>query len=340
MDLSSGITLVGGLAYVGFTIYLANYQQVTGERAALVRWLLFGVAGLTFMFALFILQMPMLQASADVQIPTIDSTAAGVNFVLTAVLCLFSVRIVASPELRARIRRRLPASATYNPESMVHTAAWVFMLAFVCITIGNFVVGGGISGLAQSLESSSIGLGDILFEDVLWVAAAALGIGLLLRRTPVQAAARLGLRWPTRADINWGIGVGILLFLFVIAVSYIWMRAVSPQELQQQTAASNQFAQAFNTVPVSLLLSIIVAIGEEIFFRGAIQPVFGIWVTSLFFAVIHTQYTLTPATAIIFVTSLVFGWLRNRYSTSASIIGHFMYNFIQLALAALGGASV
>ena len=123
-------------------------------------------------------------------------------------------------------------------------------------------------------------------------------------------------------------------------VNYVWARLVSPQELQQQTAASEQIAQAFNTLPVSLALSLIVAIGEEIFFRGALQQVFGIWLTSLLFAVIHTQYTLTPATLIIFVTALALGWLRNRYSTSASIVGHFVYNFIQLALAALVGASV
>jgi membrane protease YdiL (CAAX protease family) len=74
-----------------------------------------------------------------------------------------------------------------------------------------------------------------------------------------------------------------------------------------------------------------------VFFRGAIQPVFGIWVTSLFFTMLHTQYTLTPATLVIFITSLVLGWLRNRQSTSAAITGHFVYNFIQLVLA---GASV
>lgn len=340
MDISGGFTLISGLIYVGLTIYLANHQQITGEHGGLLRGLLYGIVALTFMYALFIVQMPLLPASADLQLPTIDTTAAAVNFILTAVLCLFSVQIIASAGLRARIRRLLPASATYNPDSPVHTTAWVLTLAFVCITVGNFVVGGGIAGLAQSLETSGVGLGDIFFEDVLWVFVSALGVGLFLRRTPQQALARLGLRLPTRADLNFGVGVGLLLFGFVLVVSYAWAAVVSPQELQQQTAASDQIAQAFGTLPMSFLLSLIVAVGEEIFFRGALQPVFGIWLTSLLFAVIHTQYTLTPATAIIFVTALALGWLRNRYSTSASIVGHFVYNFIQLALAALGGASV
>ncbi len=340
MDISSGVTLISGLIYVSFTIYLANYQQITGERGGLLRGLLFGVAILTFMYGLFIMQLPLMQTPASLQLPSIDTNAAALNFVLTTALCLFSVQLVASAPMRARIRRLLPASATYNPDSPVHTAAWVLTLAFVCITVGNFVVGGGIAGLAESLETNGVGLSDILFENVLWVFVSALGIGLFLRRSPQQALARLGLRLPTRADMTWGVGIGVLLFAFVMLVNYVWARLVSPQELQQQTAASEQIAQAFNTLPVSLALSLIVAIGEEIFFRGALQQVFGIWLTSLLFAVIHTQYTLTPATLIIFVTALALGWLRNRYSTSAAIVGHFVYNFIQLALAALVGASV
>ncbi len=340
MDISSGFTLIGGLTYVSFTIYLANHEQITGERGGVLRWLLYGVALLTFMYGLFILQVPMLPVPSGVQMPTVDPVAAGVNFVFTALLCLLSVRIIAASALRERIRRILPASATYNPNSPVHTTAWVLTLAFVCITIGNFVVSGGLSGLAQNLQSNGVGLGDILFEDVLWVFAAALGIGLFLRRSGTQSLERLGLRFPTRADILAGLTVGILLLGFVIIVGTLWALLVSPQELQQQTAASDQLALAFNTLPMSLLLSIIVSIGEEIFFRGALQPVFGIWLTSLLFAVVHTQYTLTPATLIIFVTSMALGWLRSRYSTSASIIGHFVYNFVQLALAVLGGSSV
>jgi membrane protease YdiL (CAAX protease family) len=263
-----------------------------------------------------------------------------VNFSLTIVLSILSVWLISSPNLRGRFRRILPAQATYNPESPVHTTACVLSLALVCFIIGNFVASGGIAGLAQDLQSTGVDLSDLLFEDAIWIFSAVLGVGLAVRRTPHQVLDRLGLRIPTRQDINWGVGLGLFLFGVVIVTSLVWTRLVSPQELQQQTAASDQFAQSFNSLPIALITSAIVAIAEEIFFRGALQPVFGIWLTSLFFAVIHTQYTLTPATLIIFVTSLGLGWLRQRYSTSASILGHFVYNFIQLALAVLVGTSI
>lgn len=340
MDISSVLTFIGVLAYIGFTIYLANQEMIAGERGGLLRWLLYGFAILSFLYGLFILQLPFLPQSADLELPQVDGTAAAVNFVLTSVLSVLSMQIVSSRSLRGRIQAILPAGVTYDPDSPVHTTAWVLMLALVCIVIGDFVVGGGIAGLAQSIEASGVSFGDVLFENVLWLFAAALGVGLFLRRTLQEAVARLGLRLPTPQDFNWGLGVGVLLFGLIIGASIVWTQFVSPQELQQQTAASEQLAQSFNSLPLALLISVVVAIGEEVFFRGALQPVLGVWVTSLFFAALHTQYTLTPATVIIFITSLALGWLRQRHSTSAAIIGHFVYNFIQLALAVLVGSSL
>ena len=337
MDVSGIFTFLGGLTYISFTIYRANQEQVVNSRSGLLRWLLYGVAGLIFLYGLFILEMAVSPLATEAQLPPIDQASAVVNFVLTTVLSGLSVWVISSASLRARIRRILPADVTYNPESIVHTTAWVLMFAIICVTVGNFVSGGGLAGLAQSLQSQRVDWSDLFFEDGVWVFAAVLGVGLAVRRTPQQVRDRLGIRLPIRQDITWGAGIGLLLFGVVIATSLLWSQVVSPQELQQQTAASDQLAQSFNSLPLAFITSAIVAIGEEIFFRGALQPVFGVWVTSLFFAVLHTQYTLTPATVIIFITSLGLGWLRQRYSTSASIIGHFVYNFIQLALAVLLG---
>jgi membrane protease YdiL (CAAX protease family) len=340
MDISSSLTLIFGLTYVGSTIYLANHEQITHERSTLVRWLLYGVVAVMFFYGLFILQLPFIPPSTDMEVPNVDAASAAVIFALTTALSLLAARIISSLTLRQRIRRILPASATFDPESAVHTTACVLLLAMIAVTFGDFVVSGGIAGLASNLESSGVNFGDFLFQNVLWLLAASLGIGLFIRRTFPSALARLGLRMPTLHDINWGIGVGVLLYGVVIAVGLAWALTVSPEQLQQQTAASEQLARSIDTLPLSLAISVVVAIGEEIFFRGALQPVFGIWLTSLFFAVIHTQYTLTPATLMIFVTSLALGWLRQRHSTSSAIVGHFVYNFIQLALAILAGTSL
>jgi uncharacterized protein len=78
-------------------------------------------------------------------------------------------------------------------------------------------------------------------------------------------------------------------------------------------------------------------------FRGALQPIFGNLLVSLFFTLLHSQYTFTPASLIILVVSLAFGYVRQKYSTSASIVAHFVYNFspfILLYLASQAGLSI
>ncbi len=340
MDISSLSAFVIGLSYISFTIYRANQDQIAGEWSTVLRWLLYGVVGMMFLYGLFIVQLPLMPA-AELAVSGIDVGAATANFVLTGVLCLLSLAVINSQQVREHIRLRLPESATYSVQSPVHAAAWVLSLALICMVTGNFVAGGGISGLAESLENTGgMTFADTLFQQVLWVFAAALGIGLFLRRTPQQGIARLGLRFPTVQDVGWGVGAGLGLFGFIVALSMLWMRLVSPEELQQQTAASSQLARSFGSLPLALMISLVVSLGEEIFFRGAVQAVFGNVLTSLFFAALHTQYLLTPATLAIVVTSLTLGWLRSRYSTTAAIIGHFVYNFIQLAIAVLVGAAL
>ena len=83
-----------------------------------------------------------------------------------------------------------------------------------------------------------------------------------------------------------------------------------------------------------LLLAVAAGIGEEILFRGALQPVLGIWVTSLLFAIVHTQYGLSVATVLIFIVGYVLGIIRRRQNTTVAILLHAAYNFL-LGLGAL-----
>jgi membrane protease YdiL (CAAX protease family) len=75
------------------------------------------------------------------------------------------------------------------------------------------------------------------------------------------------------------------------------------------------------------------AIGEELFFRGAYQPRFGVVFTALFFALFHTQYGFSIATLIVFVLGLVIGLVRQRGSPIIiCILIHFLYNFASVIL--------
>jgi membrane protease YdiL (CAAX protease family) len=111
------------------------------------------------------------------------------------------------------------------------------------------------------------------------------------------------------------------------------MRRHHPEAIRQQSEFSGQIASSVTTLGLALLIAFTAAVGEEIAFRGALQPIFGLTLTSLLFAVIHVQYTLTPASGLILVLAFTLGWLRLRYNTTVAIIAHFLYNFVLLFLA-------
>jgi uncharacterized protein len=356
MDFISLILYAVVLLYIGGMIYLANLIDIpqtvaaanspyglseiaTQQRSTFLRWMLYGLIGMHLVIAFLVLQFGMLQNMTasleefDVEIPPVDQTAALIYFGINVVLSIFLFRVVASLSTRQRVKRVVGERSLYNPDSTVHTTAIVLSIIIVSLTLGLFVLSGGISGLAEDVESEGVSLSVLLFQNVLMIAVAFLGIGLAIRRTLSQSLERLGLRIPTVGDVVYGLGAGFLLYGVLIVLALVWEAVVPADQIREQSAAAEQIARAFNTIPLAFMLSLAAALGEEILFRGALQPVFGLFWTSIVFVLFHSQYTLTPATLIIFVVALGLGLLRQRQSTTAAIIAHFTYNFVQLALA-------
>jgi uncharacterized protein len=324
------------LVFFGIIIYIANQEDagatVIPTTRSLLSWLLFVVAGLTFIYGLLILQSALFSdvLAAEADLPVIDTGAAALSFSLSTVAAVFSVLVISRLETRRAVQRVLGPQAVYNPDSRVHTTAIVLSLAVASAIIGSFVLGGGIDGLAETLETEGLSFTSMVFQLIVFVLVSFLGVGLFIRRELKPALARLGLRVPLPQDVTNGIFVGVGLYGMTLVFNALWLLTATPEQIAAQTAASDQLAQALNTLPLLMLVSISAPLGEEILFRGALQPVFGVWATSLLFTVMHTQYALTPATLGIFIVSLGMSWLRRRHSTSAAIVGHFAYNFVQL----------
>ncbi|MCC7060855.1 MAG: CPBP family intramembrane metalloprotease [Burkholderiaceae bacterium] len=83
-----------------------------------------------------------------------------------------------------------------------------------------------------------------------------------------------------------------------------------------------------------LTIGFAAALGEETLFRGALQPRFGIFLTTLLFAITHNQYGLSLSTVVVFAAGLIFAGLRRRHNTVTSMLAHATYN-ITLGLLAL-----
>ena len=80
-----------------------------------------------------------------------------------------------------------------------------------------------------------------------------------------------------------------------------------------------------------LFLSLCAGIGEELFFRVALQPHFGIWFTSIFFVAIHGY--LNPRRPVFFyglmMTVIIagMGWIYEEYGFWSTASAHFMVDF-------------
>ena len=82
-----------------------------------------------------------------------------------------------------------------------------------------------------------------------------------------------------------------------------------------------------------IILALASSIGEELLFRGALQPWLGVWVQAMVFALLHVGpgKRFLPWTASAFVLGVAFGWLAEwTGNLGAPIAAHFAINFLNL----------
>lgn len=237
----------------------------------------------------------------------------------------------------------------YDAANPIHMIALIFCIYLSGIQLGNLALVGGLDGLADDFGITW----ELLVANFLpQVIIPLLGIGLFLRRSFPESLERLGLNFraekPFLSDYlpNWvetilaGLVVGVGMIFVVGIMAVIWQLMVSPETYENQNEASQSLANSIDTIWLGLGVAIFAAVGEEIAFRGALQPVFGFWATAFLFAFTHIQYVFTPASIIIFVVAISFGLLRKHYNLYAAMIAHFAYDFTIVMITLAAGSVV
>jgi len=157
------------------------------------------------------------------------------------------------------------------------------------------------------------------------------GVGLLMRRDLRATLERLGLEWMTARQ--WGLVIlVILLFLaFDYTVLWVWQQLWTDSHALVGDITANLFSNLVSPL-TALAVGLSAGVGEELLFRGALQPRFGLVLTSLLFAIGHAHYGLSPAIVEVFVVGLVLGLVRLRTNTTACLVIHAGYDFLELLL--------
>jgi membrane protease YdiL (CAAX protease family) len=154
-------------------------------------------------------------------------------------------------------------------------------------------------------------------------ALALAGTGFLLTRDLPAALARLDLRRVGLRQAGWA-GAAALGMLAAVGVLDWTERVVLPGVHERKTRFGYEFV-GVSPLSGAALVSGAAGVGEELVFRGALQPRLGIGLTAALFALLHVQYQL-PGILMIFAVGLALGFIKRRLSTTGAVIAHVVYD--------------
>jgi membrane protease YdiL (CAAX protease family) len=235
--------------------------------------------------------------------------------------------------------RRLAARFTQlDPDHPVHTVA--LSLTMAPLIMLGFTLGVGLDTLSAQLATQTEQTGNDPFslaalwaQAVMFLLTALVGVGWLSRRSLGECLVRLGIVRPTVRQVLIGVGAALLMvplaMVLEAAFNAVGLGVGQDVESLSELLMGPLFATPFGIISVGLAA----AIGEEPVFRGAAQPRFGLLLSSLLFAIVHSQYGISLATIIVLAVGLVLGIVRQRTNTTTSIITHAVYNSTLGALA-------
>ena len=300
------------------------------EVSLLVMLLLGSLFVLGFGVLLGVLGPSFLVPAAELSISTLH-----IMSLLAIVAGLAGITICVVPLLRMGSRRAGNQKWTEPP---VVLALWLFVM----------VLASNVMDLVSFTETEAtvtkglhrLSLSDMLTSELPLLVIAIVGIGVGIRRNLRQALTRLGYGSITVRQL----GVIALFVVVWIVLGFIndeLFRYLQPDIYDQVGSNTEKLfvPQDLNPLAAVLfafLLAFSAGIGEETLFRGAVQPVFGIALTSVLFASMHKQYGPSVALAYIFLLSVALGVLRRRLNTTATLLAHASYDFLLIILAYLG----
>ncbi len=279
----------------------------------------------TLIFGVWLWTAPYLLHRLEAPMATlIQSTALRSYGMTLAVTALLGFAVLLLPARRL-LARRFPL----NPASPVHTTAVVFA---VYLAIGSLTLLSQSEELLRSgLEAVSVGPDVLVLGQAVFLLFALTGVGLGIRRNLPQTLARLGLHPPTFGQLAMAIVMMLAFQALDFVVSWLW-RELWPANFRTVTQVSQQLFGHFASPSGALLIGLSAGIGEETFFRGALQPRFRSAFTAILFALGHVQYTFSPAVLEILLIGLALGWLRERSNTTTCIAVHAGYNVLNMLL--------
>lgn len=239
-----------------------------------------------------------------------------------------------------RVRQLVARVLPIDPESFIHTIALVLvtsitLLSFLpLIVLATPAITSISSAMSEQGQSFSLRSPDgMLLDEVyglLWLLpAAVVAVGYGLRRNFRQTLDRLGLHKPSWFQVWSGLGCAAALVVAVGLLSpgieWVWQALGWPST---DSESFLQLAEHFFSPLGAVVIGVTAGLGEELVFRGVLQPRLGLWLSNLFFTSVHAFQYNWDTLILIFLLGMVFGIVREKSNTTTCAIVHGAYDFL------------
>jgi membrane protease YdiL (CAAX protease family) len=187
-------------------------------------------------------------------------------------------------------------------------------------------LGGQLVAAPEPAEVTTFEVGPIIVQGFFFIALA------LVDRDWAAVRNRLALVRPTPGGL--AATAGAVFLAFISSGIFSALTRATNQEYADEIDRSLEVMTTSNPSYLAApLIGLSAGIGEELLFRGALQPRYGIVLTSILFALLHAQYGLSFITFGTFTLGCIFGILAMRHGTTHAIIGHTLYNTLAVIIA-------
>jgi membrane protease YdiL (CAAX protease family) len=303
-----------------FLLVLANYTEKKKDLRIITQ------VFLSLVVILFILLGAMTLAMDNPEITkTIKNPAAyGYGIILSGIIAL----LLFLKPLRAKLAKVIGIEA----DNWLHVTALVFAVLLTGMTVAT-MASTDLKSLTGGVKLST---DSVILQDVFFVAVSLFGVGWLVRRKLKETLQRLGVVKPSLKDLALsGVFVAVIFAVMIVIGLVALLLGFESDALETKGDPTIQLLGEI-TILTAIIFSLGAGIGEEILFRGAMQPRMGLVLTSIVFALTHIQYPQPVNMAAIFSISIIIGYERKIANTTACMITHTVYDlilFLAIALA-------
>lgn len=329
-----------GLALLAYTA--DRYEA--GRLLTVLYWVfLVGLIGLAF------LAMGFIQAMDPAQLENFQGgkAAGGTLFrpegARALALCVLGIAgggLIGLAGFTRPVRRFFATTTPMDAESFVHATALATVLAVTLVMFTPLAVFGEppllaalrLPGMAK-LSDRDLRL-DQAYAFAWMLPAAIVAVGYPVVRNLRGALGRVGLVRPTTGQAVFAVIAGAvfvgLMSVINLKIGDVWKLMGWPETSEKEFG---QFMKSAINPVGAIVIGATAGLGEELIFRGVLQPRMGILLANVLFTAMHAAQYNFDALLSVFIVGLLLGVVRKYSNTTTSAIIHGLYDFILILMA-------